>query len=346
METVPSSMTAVVWEGPRAMRAHTAAPPTPQAGEVLLRVRAVGICGSEISGYLGESSIRVPPLVMGHEFAGTVVGRDAGVEAPALGAEVVVNPLITCGTCRFCSSGHDNLCPERKLIGANRPGAFAEYVAVPATACLPLPGGIGAVNGALAEPLACGVRAVCVGAIERGARVLVIGAGTIGLMCLAALAAAGARAIACTDTNEHRLRTARQFGAEATFDARAEGVVEQIRALTEGYGADAVIDAVGSSASRRSAIEAVRAGGTVVLVGLHDATSPIAVNHIVRQEIRLAGSFAYAREDFARALALLEAGAVRAAPSWLEERPLAACADSFAELVASPTDAAKIMLRP
>jgi threonine dehydrogenase-like Zn-dependent dehydrogenase len=339
-------MKAVVWTGPREMALHEVAEPTPGAGEVLLRVGAVGICGSELSGYLGHNSLRVPPLVMGHEFAGEVVALGPGAAGVAPGDRVIVNPLVSCGDCPLCRSGAANLCPRRQLLGAHRPGAFAELVAVPAASCTPLPAGVSAVDGSLAEPLACGVRAARLGGVAPGASVAVFGAGPIGLMCVSAVRRAGAEARLAVDMHPGRLATAAAWGALAVCDARAENPVAAARSATGGLGVDVAIDAVGASATRRAAIEAVRPGGAVVFLGLHEAESAVQANDIVRSETRVVGSFAYTPADFAEAVAMLAAGAVRAAPAWLEERPLAACAASFAELIDAPPAIAKIVLRP
>jgi threonine dehydrogenase-like Zn-dependent dehydrogenase len=320
--------------------------PQPQAGEVVLRVDAVGICGSELSGYLGQNSLRVPPLVMGHEFAGTVAEVGANVSGLQIGDRVTVNPLSGCGECALCQLGLENLCPKRQIVGIHRPGAFAELVAVPTANCTSMPEGISQVAGSLAEPLGCGVRAARVGGVASGSRVLVLGAGTIGLMCIAAARKAGGSVTLAADPNAGRLQTASQWGAENLCDTRSADPAEVSRDLTAGLGVDVAIDAVGTDTTRRVAVRAVRPGGAVVLVGLHVAESPFEANYIVRSEIRVAGSFAYTPADFAAAVALLAAGDVKPGTSWLQERDLEECGDSFAELIDNPPPISKIVLRP
>ena len=155
-------MKALVWEGPRVMNLRDEKEPTPAMGEVLVRIAYAGICGSELSGYLGHSSLRVPPLIMGHEFSGEVVAFGEGAQArnPGLkiGARVTVNPLVTCGTCFYCTRGLNHLCTTRKLIGAHRPGAFAEFVTAPAELALLLPNDMSYQLGAMTEPAAVAVR--------------------------------------------------------------------------------------------------------------------------------------------------------------------------------------------
>ncbi|MEO7912445.1 MAG: galactitol-1-phosphate 5-dehydrogenase [Roseiflexaceae bacterium] len=339
-------MKAVVWLGPRRMELQNEPAPQPQAGEVILRVEAVGICGSELSGYLGQNSLRVPPLVMGHEFAGTIAAVGASVTDLAIGDRVTVNPLSGCGVCALCQQGMENLCAKRQIVGIHRPGAFAELVAAPAVSCAKLPDGLSMVAGSLAEPLGCGVRAARIGGVGAGSRVLVLGAGTIGLMCIAATRKAGGSVTLAADPNAGRLQTAAQWGAAQLCDTRAEDPAEVARRLTDGLGVDVVIDAVGTDTTRRVAVRAVRPGGTVVLVGLHEAESPFEANYIVRSEIRVAGSFAYTQADFDTAVDMLVAGNVTPAASWLQERDLEECGDSFAELIDSPPAVSKIVLRP
>jgi threonine dehydrogenase-like Zn-dependent dehydrogenase len=339
-------MKAVVWLGPRQMEVQEMAEPTPSAGEVVIKVEAVGICGSELSGYLGQNSLRVPPLIMGHEFSGRVEALGEGVTGLNLGDLVTVNPLITCGKCVFCQQGLENLCVQRKLIGAHRSGAFAEFVTVPAINCIRLPSTFSTISGSLAEPLACGVRSASVGGVGKGSRVLIIGAGTIGLMCIAAVRKAGGSVTLISDVHPGRLATAAAWGTEATCDARTTDTASEAHQRTEGLGVDVAIDAVGSDVTRQAAVKAVRSGGSVVLVGLHAAESPFEANYLVRSEIHVTGSFAYTPANFAQAVEMLLMGEVQPSAQWLEERSLMDCAAAFAQLVDAPSAAAKIVLRP
>ena len=192
--TVPSEMRALVWLGPHQMELQTLPTPVPQAYEVLIKVGAVGICGSELSGYLGHNSLRVPPLIMGHEAAGTIVSG-GGILADGTpvhqGQRVTFNPLVTCGTCDRCKAGRVNLCRSRKLLSAHLPGACAQYVVVPADLCWHLPEKISFTAGSLAEPLACAVHAVELADAQAGQSLLVLGAGPIGLCVIAAAKARG-----------------------------------------------------------------------------------------------------------------------------------------------------------
>jgi threonine dehydrogenase-like Zn-dependent dehydrogenase len=337
-------MRALVWHGPRSLTLEHVPEPAPGPGEVLLRVEAVGICGSEVLGYVGHSSLRKPPLIMGHEFSGTVerAPRDGRL---ARGQRVIVNPLVSCGECPLCRTGQTNLCLRRALIGAHRPGAFAEFVAVPERNCHPLPEGLDPTLAAVAEPLACGVRAVEVARVTLGESVCVLGSGMIGLCAVAAARRAGAVTLAATDTHPVRLEAARAWGATHLLDARGD-VVAAVRHLTGSLGVDVAVDAVGLGATRRAAVACVRPGGRVVLVGLHEAESTFQANDIVRSETQVLGSFAYRLETFERAVGLLERGMIDGRGGWLEERPLEGAPDAFEELLSGRVSAAKVLLKP
>ncbi len=339
-------MKAVIWTGPRTMFMREEPIPSITPDEVLIRVDSVGVCGSELSGYLGQNSLRVPPLIMGHEFAGTIAARGNAVHELAAGDRVAVNPLITCGKCLYCLEKMDSLCLHRRLIGAHQPGAFAEFVAVPAKNCIPVPSSLDLLAASLAEPLACGVRAAKIGGVSSERRVVVIGAGPIGLLVMKTVKHYKGSIILAAEINPARLELAESWGAEAAVNPQDNDISRHVRDRTAGLGADVVFDAVGSTATRRMAVECTRSGGTVVFIGLHEADSDLQINHVVRSEIRLAGAFAYTTQDFAEALELLTAGIVRPTADWVDERPLEDCDRSFKELVDTAPQAAKIILHP
>ena len=346
--TTADGMDALVWTGPCRMSIETMPVPRPVAGEVLVEIVVAGICGSELSGYLGLNRLRVPPLVMGHEAAGRIVRASgetlADGSAAEIGRRVTFNPLISCGGCDRCAAGRPNLCRDRRLIGAHRPGAFAQYVAVPAELVWPLPPSVSDAAGALAEPVACAVRAVRLGGVAAGERVLVLGAGTIGLCILTAARRAGAGAVVIADVAASRRRIAERWGADAVLDPAAGDLADAVRGFFPG-GAGIVVDAAGASGSRAQAVECVVPGGRIVLVGLHEEESPLAFNAVIRQEVVLMGSFAYTRDDFGEAVRLLAADAVTPEPWWIEERPLDRGADAFADLADGRAAAAKTLLR-
>ena len=294
-------MRTLVWEGPRLMAMREQALPELQPGEALVKVAFAGICGSELSGYLGLNALRVPPLVMGHEFAGELVALGTAAQARnpgmALGQKVTVNPLSYCGTCDYCLRGDNHLCLLRKLIGAHRPGAFAEYVTAPAEMLLPLPAGVSLRNGALTEPAAVAVRIGEMAGRVDGEAALVLGAGPIGLLALQVLRAKGAAPVFIADLDAARLNMGTELGGE-TLDPRAVNVAQAVRAATGGQGVPVAVDAVGTAVTRAGCVSATRSGGTVVLTGLHEETSSLPVAEVIRREIVLRGCFAYSPANF------------------------------------------------
>lgn len=324
-------MKALVYEGPKVMNMREAPVPVPKDDEVVIRVGKVGICGSELGGYLGHNSLRKPPLIMGHEFAGTVASAGAAAAQFAPGTLVTANPLISCGGCRACRSGAPQLCPDRALIGAHRPGAFAEYVAVPSRNVYALPQGMTEAQGALAEPFACAVHLCRLAQVTADSRIVVYGAGPIGLCAVQAAAARGAADIVVVDLNEERLAAAAAMGASTGTAAPEAG------------GFDIAIDAVGAGATRLGCVRAVRPGGTVVFTGLHEAAAELPVNDMIRSEIATIGAFAYAPEDFEAALRLLGEGVFDLVP-WTAYASLEEGAACFETLINGPGRVAKFML--
>jgi threonine dehydrogenase-like Zn-dependent dehydrogenase len=311
---------------------------------VVVRPEAVGICGSEIEGYLGRMGNRTPPLVMGHEFAGTVTEVGEGVDEDLLGREVAVNPLSSDGTCRLCRAGYTNLCPNRRLVGIHSPGGFAEYALAPAQNVYPLPEGVEARAGALAEPLANGVHAVRLGLaggfVEHA---VVVGAGTIGLMCLQAAVLEGIPEVSVVEPHEARREQALELGARAAY-ASGEEAREALEGPTEGLGADLVVDAVGAEVTRRMAVEVLlRPGGRAVFVGLHDDATTLGFHDIVRGQLDLQGSYAFTADDYEQALEWLVAGSagIGELPPVL---PLEEGPGAFAELVRGPSEQIKVFL--
>ncbi len=324
-------MKALIYEGPRLMNMRDVDIPEPKPDELLIRVAYAGICGSELGGYLGHNSLRKPPLIMGHEFTGIVERVGNGVENWQHGDKVVVNPLVTCGECAYCLSQQEQLCERRALLGAHRPGAFAEYVVVPAGNVLQLPHSVSLEDGVLAEPLACAAHIGRLLQWKPHDRLLIYGAGPIGLFVLAAARISGLRDIVIVDINEERLAIAREMGGHGTVAAEGD------------Y--DLAVDAVGAAITRQRCVEAVKAGGKVVFTGLHEADTVLPINDMIRREITCQGAFAYGPQDFANALEWLEQGRVDLT-SWMRVLPLKEGAAGFETLLGSPGGIAKILLKP
>lgn len=329
-------MKALVYEGPRTMNIRDIPLPALQPDEVLVRVSHAGICGSELGGYLGHNSLRKPPLIMGHEFSGTI--EQVGEQAARFkaGDRVTANPLVTCGECRYCLNGASQLCGARKLLGAHRPGAFAEFVAVPARNVYRLDDHVSFAEGALAEPFACAIHVCRLLALAPTDRLLIYGAGPIGLFALQAAAAYGIRDAVVVDLNASRLEIARELGGIAV-----SSLDELPGDIGEGF--DAVIDAVGAEATRQRSVAAARPGGTVVFTGLHEADSRLPVNDMIRAEIVTKGAFAYSRDDFETALRWIGQGRINLLP-WTETTSLGEGGAAFEKLIGGPGKIAKIFL--
>jgi threonine dehydrogenase-like Zn-dependent dehydrogenase len=338
-------MKSLVWEGPSIMRMREQDNPPPEPDEVQIKVAYAGICGSELSSYLGHNALRVPPLVMGHEFSGQIValGSRAGGRL-AVGQSVTVNPLTSCGACRFCRGGLNHLCLRRTLVGAHRPGAYAEYVNVPASLVTRLPEKMSLRTGAMVEPVAVGVRIGEMAGDMRGQDALIIGAGPIGLLALQALQNKGARQVFISDLSAERLAMGAELGGQA-LNAKSVDVVKVVKEATDDEGAAVTVDAVGLAVTRAQCVSATRSAGTLILSGLHEETSAMPAAEIIRREIVVKGSFAYSPANFAEAARHLEAGSLRLEP-WIIEAPLAEGGQWFERLLSDPGDVAKVLLIP
>jgi 2-desacetyl-2-hydroxyethyl bacteriochlorophyllide A dehydrogenase len=337
-------MKTLVWEGAELMNIRQQDTPQPAADEVLIRVAHAGICGSELSGYLGHNALRVPPLIMGHEFAGEIVALGADVKHLAAGQSVTANPLDYCGTCEYCQRGLNQLCVSRRLVGAHRPGAFAEYVAVPARLVSVLPAGMATATGALTEPVGCAVRIGELAGDVQDADCLIIGAGPIGLLALQILMLNGAKRVFVAELDTHRLAMAQALGAE-TIQPREVETVKTVRDRTNNRGVKVAIDAVGTALTREQCVKALQSTGTFILSGLHEESSTLPIADMIRREIITKGSFAYSPQNFADALSLLAEGKVRLSP-WIIEAPLEEGDSWFKRLIKEPGDVSKVLLVP
>lgn len=333
-------MKALVYFGPESVAIEEVPVPVPGEDEILLQVEAVGICGSELEGYLGHSSIRKPPLIMGHEFCGRVAKLGHQAQGLPIGQRVIVNPLLACGKCLNCLRGKINVCVNRQIVGIHRPGAFASYVAVPANSAIAVPDELDAAAASLAEPLAVAIHALKLG-MRPLEDVLIYGAGPIGLLCLQAALQMGAATVTVVDLQPGRLAHAARLGAQVM----APQELEEKRATAFPHGIPVIIDCVGVQATREQALGLIDPGGTVVMVGLGRDQSSLPVNHLVRQEISLIGSYTYTHEDFGQAVGLLQQNKVTAA-GWSELRSLGDAPVAFRELVDGKSAYSKIILTP
>jgi alcohol dehydrogenase len=330
-------MKALVYTGTRQMAYRDEPRPARAADdEVLIRVDAVGICGSDMHAYHGHDPRRVPPLILGHELAGEIL------EGPGRGRRVTVNPLITCGHCEYCVQGRNNLCANRTMIGMTRAGGFAQFVTTAASSVIELPEGMGARAAALTEPAATALHALntAMRALHRPipeCRVLVIGAGAIGLLTALLLKHYGCRHVTLVETNPLRRASAERASALPCVDPVARPPAPN--------SAEMVIDAVGMKGTRSLALAAVKPGGVVVHVGLGDWASEIDMRKLTLAEITLCGVYTYSTADLRAAAVALHEGAYGSL-DWVEERPLSEGARAFEDLDQGRSAAAKILLRP
>ena len=302
--------------------------------EVRLKVAACGICGSELETFKNRSPRRTPPLVMGHEFCGTIAETGAEVRDWRVGARVVSNSLVPCGRCVRCRRGDTHLCAERQIFGMHRPGAFAEYVNVPARCLIPWPEQLPAEAAALAEPMANGLHVARLTQDRPAATALVIGAGPIGLFCQQALQVLRGSRVIVADLSPERLAVARQLGAARVVNPREEDVVKVLQAETEGEGADLTVDAVGGAITKRAALEALRPGGASVWIGLHQNTVAVDTYNITLPERVVFGTYAATIAELQQALDLMAAGRVDAL-SWVQRFPLADGVTAFNRMLAA-----------
>ena len=341
-------MRALVWTAARQMQLQDAPEPQAAADEILIRVGQAGICGSELSGYLGHNALRLPPLIMGHEFAGEII--ELGALVPQLrpdlqrGDLVTVNPLWYCGDCAACHAGLNQLCARRSLLGAHRPGAFAEIIAAPAKLALKLPAGMDTRVGALTEPAGCAVRIAELAGAVADEDCLVIGAGPIGLLSLQMLRYKGAARVFIAELDAARLAMGEALGG-IPLHADATDVVAAVQDATAGAGVAVAVDAVGTAQTRAQCAAALRPGGTLVLSGLHEESSAMPVAAMIRSEIVARGSFAYTPANFAAGLDMLAARVLQL-DAWIVEAPLEEGGMWFDRLIDAPGDVSKVLLRP
>jgi L-iditol 2-dehydrogenase len=323
--------------------------PIPGQGEVLVNVAACGICGSDVHGYDGSSGRRIPPIVMGHEAAGTIAALGAGVSGFAEGDRVTFDSTIFCGACSNCRRGDVNLCDYRQVLGVScaefrRAGAFAEYVAVPSRILYRLPESLSFAEAAMLEAVSVALHGVSFAQVSADSTALVLGAGMIGLLTLQGLRAAGCSRIFVADLDKTRLQLAQDAGATAVLSPDVD-LVEQVMQLTGGAGVDTAIEAVGRNETVKASIESVRKGGTVVLVGniLPEVTLPL--QKVVTRQIRLQGSCASSGE-YPLAIELLASGAIQVKPFITDVAPLEEGPRWFERLYAREPNLMKIILTP
>jgi L-iditol 2-dehydrogenase len=324
--------------------------PKPGTGEVLVRVAACGICGSDVHGYDGSSGRRIPPIVMGHEAAGRIAAVGDGVKGFAVGDRVTFDSTIYCGACAPCLRGEVNLCDNREVLGVScgdyrRAGAFADYVVVPSRILYRLPDNLSFVEAAMLEAVAVAVHAVSLATLSPDSTALVIGAGMIGLLVTQALRATGCARVFVADIDATRLKLAKEIGAATAVLSADTKLAEQVVQLNGGIGVDVVVEAVGRNETVGAAIDSVRKSGTVVLVGNISPEVTLPLQKVVTRQIRLQGSCASAGE-YPRAMELLASGTIRVKPLITAVSPLDEGPRWFERLHQGEPHLMKVVLTP
>jgi alcohol dehydrogenase len=310
-------MRALVYTRPGAVELLDVEEPDPADGEVVVEVEAVGICGSELHG-IRSDDFRRPPLIMGHEFVGTLSD----------GRRVAVNPLISCGACDRCADGKQQVCRRREILGIHRPGAFADRVAVPRAAVHELPPEMSFTTAALIEPLANGIHALNTVTPPAGARIAVLGAGSIGLVSLL-VALQFSDDVVVTDLAPSRLEVAESLGARSV-DTRLHGEF------------DVIVDAVGAPETHGISVQHLRPGGTAVWIGLLSSDPGFDGQDVVREEKRIVGSYCYTDAEFEQSVRLAE----KVPLEWATSFDLADGARIFTDLMSGRQDVIKALLHP
>jgi L-iditol 2-dehydrogenase len=326
--------------------------PIPDIGrdDVLVRVKACGICGSDVHGIDGRTGRRIPPIVMGHEAAGQITKTGTNVHDLQEGDNVTFDSTVYCGCCFYCSRGELNLCDNREVLGVSpgsyrRQGAFAEYVSVPRRIVYRLPDNFLFEHAALIEAVSVAVHAVRITPIQLGDTGVVAGAGMIGLLTIQALRAAGCTRVIAFDLDDARLKRALQLGATTVLNAKTGDPAESIRELTDGRGADVAIECVGTTDPVQVLIRSVRKGGSVTLVGNLAPSIDLPLQAVVTRQIRLQGSCASSGE-YPVCIDLMAKGVMKVEPLITAVAPLAEGPAWFDRLYRQEPNLMKVILKP
>lgn len=335
----PTTMRALVFTDIKRHELQSVPTPTISApDDVLIRVRAVGVCGSDLHGYTGQSGRRTPPMIMGHEAAGVVEAVGSAVTSVTPGDRVAIQPVRFCGQCAACREGKSSLCLNRTVLGVHQQagGAYAEWLVWPERCLYPIPDDLSFEQASFAEPLAVCLHALRLADIKPFDSVALVGSGPIGLLALAIMSHMGLRQIFVSDVSEARLAVARDMGATVTINPTRDDPRAVVDQHTGGLGADVAVEAVGIGATAQQAIDLAKNGGTVVWIGNNVRRIEIDMQAVVTRELRVQGTYAMNDLDFGRAVAMLAQGAVDVQPLISRRATLAEGETLFDELIRAP----------
>jgi L-iditol 2-dehydrogenase len=338
-------MKALVYQGPMTMTLEQVPDPVPQEGEILIQVQSVGICGSDVHGYIGKTGRRKPPMVMGHEFSGVVIDTGPGVSGFGAEDEVIVSPIQACGECPNCRAGLTNICTNRHVLGVDIAGAFADKLVVKESMVYAKPPGITWRQAAMVEPLSVGLHAVEITPMRLMDSVAIVGVGTIGLVTLLGARLKGAGTIIVTDMSEHRLELAKQLGADVTVNIKEQDPVAAVKAVTGGLGADVTFEAVGYAATVQQALAITRTGGQCTWIGNSAQMIELNMQEIVTRELTVRGTYGF-NTEFPRAIQAIASGQIDVTPLIERVAPLEEGPDLIDHLAKGELDLAKVILEP
>jgi threonine dehydrogenase-like Zn-dependent dehydrogenase len=302
-------MKALVYHGPKDLRWEDVPEPKIADDQLLVAMRAVGVCGSDLHGYLGITGRRIPPMIMGHEFSGIVMETGSKVSRFSVGDRICVQPIQFCGTCEFCKAGAQNICPNKKILGVmDINGAMGEMVAVKETNAFVLPDNISFVAGSMVEPFSVAHSAIKQAPPLKNMEVAIIGMGTIGLCILQYVKMNGAKKIYVCDLSETRLNTAAALGADVLVNPKKGDASENVLQQSGGRGVDICFEAVGESVTARESLEMTKIKGQVIWVGNSAKTIEIDMQKVVTTELNIQGIYGFTNETFKETLSILEKG--------------------------------------
>jgi L-iditol 2-dehydrogenase len=347
---VLDAMKALVLETPGNIHFKEVPKPIPGPEEVLVQVKAVGICGSDVHGMDGSTGRRIPPIIMGHEAAGEIVEVGSAVSDWHIGDRVTFDSTIYCGACEYCQAGLVNLCNDRRVFGVScdryrQHGAFAEFIAVPQRILYHLPETVSFIEGAMVEPLSVAFHAVNLAPVRKKDTVVVIGAGTIGLLIIQVLKLMGVKRIIAVDINPTRLDLALQLGARTTIQSKNEEPLHKIEGITHGEGVDVVFEAVGIPETTTLATNILRKKGTLVLVGNLTPKADLFLQLVVTRELTLKGSCASAGE-YPVCIEAIANGDIALSPLISATAPLSEGVQYFHHLYQGSKEYLKVILQP
>ena len=337
-------MRGLVYHGEEVLKWEVVEDVLPAAHEVKIKVKAAGICGSDIHGYQGITGRRIPPMIMGHEFSGVISEVGSDVDNLKTGDRVTAFPMDFCGDCPSCRKGEVQFCPAKKQFGVlTTNGAFADYLCVPAKVCYKIRDTVSHSAGATVEPLAVALRGVKHAGDLEGKNVLIVGSGTIGLMLLACVKTQNPATVFVSDLSNSRLEAAKLMGADVTVNPSEADLGEIILAHTESHGLDVSFEAVGVTPACVQSLKYLRIGGTAVWLGQGEKTVEIGMLDIVTRELQVVGSFTYSLDEFEDAVELLNSGTIDVSSIISKEVPMHQGPQWF-ERLKKPEELIKIIL--